>query len=520
MSTRAVGPRLAGSAWLLVLSLQVACATVPRTAPLGDRPIHDAAGVLLEPDAVATRPVSIERAAFQHALRGLVRDMRADGSPRLAAHDRLKTEPSSPDEVETVGMAGEWLLEADGDRTHTFVPLRQTGPVPLTPEAEESLRTGYLRWCEHQGGGDCLGLLDDGPYLRADDRRTLALALALGSVLDETREALTREVLDARALVSLVVWTAAVYCAMWAVPEPTLKAVAATLTVLLVGWLGVDTVWSLMDGWARLTRSAHDASTFEDLRAAGGAFGAVLGEDAARAMILAVATLSGRTAGELAARVRSLPGYRLAGAQWKAQGGAAVLETVEGKQESLAVAVAAVEAMAMSPQGPTAVVLLKSRGSGGHAPSGRGATTVIRHRAGNRQVELANGQRWHLPRGKSLADIPTEDKAGDVLQEAVTRAAKEWGPDGLSVAERSAIKKAVDQGKYWLARLLEREARGRYVHEAVRHQLQPGWRFNVRGVDIIDLKTGHQYELLSGTESNVARHGRRMAREFFRMIIF
>ncbi|MBM7117111.1 hypothetical protein I3V78_26535 [Archangium primigenium] len=107
-----------------------------------------------------------------------------------------------------------------------------------------------------------------------------------------------------------------------------------------------------------------------------------------------------------------------------------------------------------------------------------------------------------------------------MLQEAVTRAAKEWGPDGLSVAERSAIKKAVDQGKYWLARLLEREARGRYVHEAVRHQLQPGWRFNVRGVDIIDLKTGHQYELLSGTESNVARHGRRMAREFFRMIIF
>ena len=35
-------------------------------------------------------------------------------------------------------------------------------------------------------------MLEDGPYLRADDRRTLALALALGPVLDETRAALGR----------------------------------------------------------------------------------------------------------------------------------------------------------------------------------------------------------------------------------------------------------------------------------------------------------------------------------------
>ena len=46
-------------------------------------------------------------------------------------------------------------------------------------------------------------------------------------------------------------------------------------------------------------------------------------EDAARAMILAVASMSGHTLGQVLARVKSLPGFHLAGAQFEAQGGAA-----------------------------------------------------------------------------------------------------------------------------------------------------------------------------------------------------
>ncbi|MFY0573093.1 hypothetical protein ACN28S_67225 [Cystobacter fuscus] len=53
-------------------------------------------------------------------------------------------------------------------------------------------------------------MLDDGPWLRTDDRRILALALALGPVLDETREAVARE-LNPRAVVALVVWTVGLY---------------------------------------------------------------------------------------------------------------------------------------------------------------------------------------------------------------------------------------------------------------------------------------------------------------------
>ncbi|MFY0578053.1 hypothetical protein ACN28S_30380 [Cystobacter fuscus] len=107
-----------------------------------------------------------------------------------------------------------------------------------------------------------------------------------------------------------------------------------------------------------------------------------------------------------------------------------------------------------------------------------------------------------------------------MLQEAVTQAAKEWGPHRLSQQEKAAIRDAEKQGEYWLARLLEREARGRFVHAKVEAQFKGRFRFNHQGVDVVDLTNNRKYEMLSGTESNLARHGRRMAGEFFRMLTF
>jgi len=517
---------------LVVLVLHSACATTRERIALTAEPGLEGASIyavdFLEPGAVATRPVPIPRAEFQPAVQRLLVDVRlGHTSPKQAARELLRLLPAPP-EAAALESHGHWRVEMYGGRAYTWVPERQDGPVRLEPEAEEKLKEQYLTWCMGQGGGDCLGLLDDGPYLRTDDRRTFALALAFGSVLEETRQALARELLDVRALISMVLWTVALYCMLWLVPEPTTKLVAASLTVILMGYLGLSTVYGLMDGWATLANAAHEATTFEELRAAGEAFGKVLGEDAARAMILAVATLTGHTLGQVAARVKSLPGYRLAGAQWEAQGGAAALapelaaETALAQEGALARAVAAVDTVATSPQGPLAVVMLKkgSDNGAGPVPGKRGASTVLRHRGGNRQVELDDGQRWHLPRGKSVGDIPAEDKVGDMLQEAVTQAAKEWGPEALTRNEDIAIKEALKKGEYWLARLLEREARGRFVHARVENQFDKLLKWNRKGVDVVDPKTGRQYEILSGTESNLARHGRRMAGEFFRMLTF
>ncbi len=500
--------------------------------PLTPEPGLESASVyavdFLEPGSVTTRPVPIPRVEFQPAVQRLFVDVRLGRKPpKEAARELLRLLPPLP-EAETVESKGKWRLETHRGHAYTLVPVEQDGPVRLTPEADEGLKVRYLQWCVGQGGGDCLGLLDDGPYLQTDDRRAFALALAFGSVLDETREALTRELLDVRALIGMVVWTVALYCMMWLIPEPTTKLVAASLTVLLMGYLGLQTVYGLMDGWARMADPAHHATHFEELRAAGAAFAKVLGEDAARAMILAVATLTGHTLGQVAARVKSLPSIHLAGAQWNAQGGAAALapelaaQTALARETALTRAVAAVEMVATSPQGPLAVVMLK-KGPGSRAemaPGGRSSETVLRHRGGNRQVELDDGQRWHLPRGKSAADIPAEDKVGDMLQEAVTRVAKEWGPHRLSQQEKAAIRDAEKQGEYWLARLLEREARGRFVHARLKQQFDGPLQFKQQGVDVIDPTTGRQYEVLAGSDSNLARHGRRMAGEFFRMLTF
>jgi hypothetical protein len=75
------------------------------------------------------------------------------------------------------------------------------------------------------------------------------------------------------------------------------------------------------------------------------------------------------------------------------------------------------------------------------------------------------------------------------------------------------------KGEYWLARLLEREARGRFVQVKVNAQFEHLYDFSLsKGVDVVDPATGARYEILSGTTSNLARHGRRTAGEFFRRL--
>jgi hypothetical protein len=146
----------------------------------------------LEPSAVATRPVPIHKTEFQQAFQWLSQEVRMGRSPREAARELLSL-VHPPKGAETVESRGDWSLEAYRGQGYTLVPEKQEGPVRLTPAADEALRRMYLQWCERQGGGDCLGLLDDGSFLLTEDRRTLALALAFGSVLDETRSALAQK---------------------------------------------------------------------------------------------------------------------------------------------------------------------------------------------------------------------------------------------------------------------------------------------------------------------------------------
>jgi hypothetical protein len=137
---------------------------------------------------------------------------------------------------------------------------------------------------------------------------------------------------------------------------------------------------------------------------------------------------------------------------------------------------------------------------------------------GNRQVEV-NGQRWNLPKGVDPSKIPAVDKVGDQLQAAAKTAASQWNASKLTAAERQAIAQARAEGKGWLAKLLEKQAEGRYVESQVRPQF-PNLQWSRKGVDVIDPATGIKYDVLSGTEWNMTLHAKRMADVLFRMITF
>ena len=66
---------------------------------------------------------------------------------------------------------------------------------------------------------------------------------------------------------------------------------------------------------------------------------------------------------------------------------------------------------------------------------------------------------------------------------------------------------------------MERRFRGQWVESRLREQFQ-GLRWSRTGVDAVDPATGLSYEVLTGTNSNMELHGRRMAEVFFRLITF
>jgi hypothetical protein len=381
---------------------------------------------------------------------------------------------------------------------------------PLESASAVQLTRRYLEMCRQEyGGGDCLGLLEDGPTLTREDLRTLGLALSLRGVLKETGVAL-KGMVSPRALVAMVVWTCCFYLLLWMLPEPVSKGLAAGLTLALLAWLPVHTVWSLMDGWGRLVHEVDRATSHEQIEQASERFRRTMGENTARVVVMLVTAVVTGGASRFTAQLPKLPGFARAAVQAEAQG---VRLTEAGE----------VEAVAATGEG-TFTLMVRQPGSRAaaaaeEAAEGRtGITTIIRHEAGNRQV-IFNGQRWNVPADKSVREIPQSDPLGDELQEAAQRAARDWGTDKWSPEEEDAISNARKEGKYWLARLLERQARGRYVHRIVEKQF-PHLEWNRIGIDAIDPATGLRYELLAGTESNMAEHGRRLAAEFFRMIVF
>lgn len=234
---------------------------------------------------------------------------------------RLETEEGAPRTftpprrmpVEVTQAQFETTLARLVDRLDLPPPSRhRLALISWGREGQEDERTamtrGYHGWCERRRTpGDCLSLLGGGLYLGPEARRTLALSISLGSVW-EGAVGVWKGMVDPVALQSMVMSAMAGYLAMLVLPNPVTQAAAISFTCFMVAYLGVDTVWSLLEGWVRLERETSQARTFAEVREAGERFGRIMGAQTGRLLVMLATMALGSTMNQMMGPP-GLPGY-------------------------------------------------------------------------------------------------------------------------------------------------------------------------------------------------------------------
>ena len=321
------------------LALLTACSSASRYIPQDTA--EDVVEVYL--NAPDVTPVEVNEAEFAEALTSLVQDIEPTANPRDIAINLFYPQDSSH-------QWDDGYVDEDPAIVVPVVEVPASDFIEdLPPEgAQERLVDAYLSWCSRtQTAGDCLGLLDGDRGLDGADKETLAIAIALGSVLNETKEALAasiKETFEPQAILKAIVWSICAYMTLWLMPEPVSKGIAAVLTAALLSYLGVRTVWSLVGGWRNLSEDVEQAWSFEEIQSAGKEYGKNLGENAARILVMVVTVAAGGVTARLGARFGKLPASSQASKIAQAQGSVP------------AVAAAEVEAVAVSSQGTFKIV--------------------------------------------------------------------------------------------------------------------------------------------------------------------
>jgi hypothetical protein len=202
----------------------------------------------------------------------------------------------------------------DTDRRIVLTSGSATGAAWLTPLAQ-----AYGRFCAQRGTpGDCLDRFDDGPELDNDDKRAIALALAIGPALDAA-DAEIRTMISPTRLLTLVSLSITGYMALLVVPEPISKGVAAVATVLLWGYLGWE-FWDLIRAYIHLSEESAQATRFDQLQEAGNRFASTTGPNSVRIIVLVGTAAVGGTL-SLASKAPKLPGFGQVARTAEATGG-------------------------------------------------------------------------------------------------------------------------------------------------------------------------------------------------------
>ncbi|MDY7232893.1 AHH domain-containing protein [Hyalangium rubrum] len=272
--------------------------------------------VIRIPRSNQAAPVKLEADEFAPAFRGVARQVRLLGTARETVRRTFLLDTLSLDT-----LSGDFLYLP---RDRKLVPMGGGASLEgaLTAE-EEKLADDYRGWCSRAHGfvGDCLGgALVGGRYLDLQGRYVLALALSKSPVISEMQAALG-EMVSFQAIMSAALWMIMTLLVLLAIPEPVTKGLAASLAVVLIFWVGIETLYNLVTGWLELAQEVTSATTFEELRAAGERYGKRIGRDAARVLAMLAVAAIGQTAQGFAGKVQTLPGSAQVATQAEAQAG-------------------------------------------------------------------------------------------------------------------------------------------------------------------------------------------------------
>jgi len=304
----------------------------------------------------------------------------------------------------TAALKGLWLdtpLRVATSRAPLYVGRRLAlASVSLRGEAWQSdLARAYGWHCDRCGTpGDCLTLFEDGPQFQDDDKRRLALALAVGPALEGV-DAEVRAMLEPTRLLTLLSISIAGYMALLLapVPEPVTKGIALTLTALLWGYLGWE-FFELLRAYAQLHEDAPRASTFAELREVGERFGHVIGPNSVRVLVLVgTATIGGTAA--LASKAPKLPGFAQASRAVEAGTGLRLMDVATGAERLI---VSVPEGTIRIVAAPHVVAMAAPKPGAGSPATGRGRLLPNGHRAwgsygGFRSAmgPAGQGKQWH-----------------------------------------------------------------------------------------------------------------------------
>ncbi|MDY7228592.1 AHH domain-containing protein [Hyalangium rubrum] len=289
--------------------------------------------LLLVSRADEAERVELEEDEFTKAIAKEARQWRLLANPEMAAREMFDVPPRS-------GWYG--YTKRQG-----VVPLREQIPAAQWAQVDEAVTQEYVRFCEAAGKPrDCLRLLLNSPVLNGDGRYALAMSFAMEEVLPEMMKAF-KDMADPEAVKAAILWAMTIYAVMWLAPEPVFsKGLATVVTASFICYVGVDTFWTLIQGWRRLVDAADHATSFSELRAAGERYGKVMGQNAARAFALLLSAAIGQTASSLSAKIPTLPGSAQASVVGAAEVG--VRLTAVAQVEAVAVS-ADVFTMALPP---------------------------------------------------------------------------------------------------------------------------------------------------------------------------